>query len=68
MLGGVIEKHVIQIQGFSFMSYQKLHPVFQALLLFRLVLLWVQVTEPLIRTQKQIEEVRRWGAMATEQR
>lgn len=46
-------------------SYQRLHLVVQVLLL---PFLWVQVTEPLMRTQKQIEEVRCWGAMATKQR
>lgn len=48
-------------------SYQRLHLVVQVLLL-ALPFLWVQVTEPLMRTQKQIEEVRCWGAMATKQR
>lgn len=43
--------------------YQRLHLEIQVLLLLLLLLLpallWVQVTKPLIGTQKQIEEVRR---------
>lgn len=59
---------LIQIQGISLESYQKLHLVFQSLVSFQQGLLWVQVTEPLMRKQIQTEEVRCWGAMATEQR
>lgn len=59
---------LIQIQGISLESYRKLHLVFRSLASLLQGLLWVQVTEPLMRKHMQTEEVRCWGAMATQQR